>query len=259
MESLIQSPCGYFDKKTEEAELYLFPSVEDAENAMFGEGETAQLSAFDYFLAKGFRRNGAYLYREVCSSCRKCVPIRIRVSDYKFSKSERHLLKKNADITVDATWEKSELVSNEKVMLMREYATRHKDSPRSFEETRKLLLNMNGLLGDDGETELEKPIHGGTMNIDYRLSGRLVGVSVIDYGLISMSSNYFYYSVEEAMMKRSLGSFSILKEIEMRWRGVLLCPFYYLGYWISDCRKMSYKSRFKPHELFVDGTWSVVR
>jgi arginyl-tRNA--protein-N-Asp/Glu arginylyltransferase len=32
-------------------------------------------------------------------------------------------------------------------------------------------------------------------------------------------------------------------------------PFVYLGYWIDGCRKMSYKSRFAPLELFVDGHW----
>ena len=32
-------------------------------------------------------------------------------------------------------------------------------------------------------------------------------------------------------------------------------PFVYLGYWIDGCRKMSYKSRFSPLELYVDGQW----
>ena len=32
-------------------------------------------------------------------------------------------------------------------------------------------------------------------------------------------------------------------------------PFVYLGYWIDGCRKMSYKARYAPLELFVDGQW----
>ena len=32
-------------------------------------------------------------------------------------------------------------------------------------------------------------------------------------------------------------------------------PFVYLGYWIDGCRKMSYKARYTPLELFVDGQW----
>ena len=32
-------------------------------------------------------------------------------------------------------------------------------------------------------------------------------------------------------------------------------PYVYLGYYIDQSRKMSYKARFKPYQIFIDGIW----
>jgi leucyl-tRNA---protein transferase len=32
-------------------------------------------------------------------------------------------------------------------------------------------------------------------------------------------------------------------------------PHLYLGYWIKECRKMNYKTRFTPIEALRDGHW----
>jgi arginine-tRNA-protein transferase len=29
----------------------------------------------------------------------------------------------------------------------------------------------------------------------------------------------------------------------------------YLGYWIRNCRKMNYKTRYRPIELLTNGHW----
>ena len=35
----------------------------------------------------------------------------------------------------------------------------------------------------------------------------------------------------------------------------LSLPAVYLGYWIRNCRKMNYKTRFRPIELLANGHW----
>jgi leucyl-tRNA---protein transferase len=32
----------------------------------------------------------------------------------------------------------------------------------------------------------------------------------------------------------------------------------YLGYWVPESRKMAYKSRFRPAEVLVGGTWRML-
>jgi arginyl-tRNA--protein-N-Asp/Glu arginylyltransferase len=31
----------------------------------------------------------------------------------------------------------------------------------------------------------------------------------------------------------------------------------YLGYWIEDCQKMSYKKQYQPIELFEENSWDL--
>ena len=57
------------------------------------------------------------------------------------------------------------------------------------------------------------------------------------------------------MDNRSLGTFAILKQIEIT-RDYGLSSLY-LGYWIAACNKMNYKTRFSGLEAF-DGRWRLI-
>lgn len=251
---LIEETCGYFEDRKSHEEFYRIPASEDEASALVGESENAVFECFDFLLAEGFRRSGGYVYRATCPDCKKCVPIRIRVVDFKFNKNQRHLLKKNSDIVMTISKEKSELVSEEKIELMRLYDKRHNPkNEMSYERSRDVLLDLNGFYDFD-YNEADSPIYSGVMNMDYRLNGKLVGVGVIDVGNVSLSSNYFYYDTSDEIMKRSIGTFTILKEIEYCMENGI--PLYYLGYYLSECKSMMYKGRFLPHELLIDGEWT---
>ena len=62
-----------------------------------------------------------------------------------------------------------------------------------------------------------------------------------------------YYAFEPGEAKRSLGTFSALKEIELC--AALGKSWYYLGFFVPGSRKMSYKTRFRPYQLLMDGAW----
>ena len=74
---------------------------------------------------------------------------------------------------------------------------------------------------------------------------------MVDHLPQGLSTVYFFF--DPAVGRRSLGTYSVLWEIaETRRLGL---PYYYLGYWIRECRKMAYKASFQPLEYLVGGQW----
>ena len=53
-----------------------------------------------------------------------------------------------------------------------------------------------------------------------------------------------------------MGNFNILYLI--RFAAELELPYVYLGYWIKDCQKMSYKTRYQPFQVLINNTWVTV-
>ena len=263
--NLYAGSCGYFEGRTSYETIYRIPSPKEAADLlMHGESTVhtendpslSQQILFDISLAEGFRRAGAYVYRADCPDCKACIPIRISPDVFEPSKSQRRVLEKNRDLSVTITTKADEFVTDEKVALFRTYDKRHNpDSEKSFDEAKKTLIDMNGICrtAEDGRYE---SFYSGTINMDYRYSGKLVGVGIIDTGEASLSSNYFYYDTSDETKKRSIGTYSILREIELC--RTFHLQRYYLGYWLKDCKSMVYKSNFKPHELLIDGVWKLI-
>ena len=83
---------------------------------------------------------------------------------------------------------------------------------------------------------------------------RLIGVGLADRCPGGLSSVYMYF--DPAFAGRSLGTFSVLWEIEYCRRENL--PYDYLGYYVAGCQKMAYKARFRPNEMLVgENRWVV--
>lgn len=192
-------------------------------------------AVYQLLMDAGFRRNGFLYYRPSCPRCRACVPIRVPVSRFRPSRSQRRTWRRNQDVQVtvgplSADHERYEL-------YCRYQRTRHNErQPSSWDEFR------SGLCGS--------AIH--TLEFAYRLSGRLVGVGIVDACPDALSSVYFYYDPE--LHRRGLGIFSSMCEIaECRRRGL---AWWYIGYYVAGSRKMEYKQSFRPHELLgADGVW----
>ena len=105
---------------------------------------------------------------------------------------------------------------------------------------------MTGSLEEFDDFLYTSPVD--TLEFKYYLGRRLVGVSLVDRSPRSLSSVYMYFDPDHS--RRSLGTYSILWEIDYCRRSGIL--YYYLGFYVADCRAMAYKARFRPCAVLED-------
>ena len=93
-----------------------------------------------------------------------------------------------------------------------------------------------------------------TRFLEFRLNKQLVAVAVTDMVSNGLSAVYSFF--EPDLPPRSLGVYAVLWEIEeARRRGL---PWVFLGYWIKDCKKMNYKTQYRPAEGFRHAIWEAL-
>ena len=261
--------AGYFDGQISKSEIYSFPTEEELDDCFpeevlmgvkekFGNKISSQELFYNIQLEHGFRRSETIIYRETCPECRKCVPIRIPVAKYKATKNARHLMRKNSCLDLRITENGSDFVTEEKILLYQNYWQRHNPGKtlshaKAFSDVAAFSGCTNGF---DFDTLLSEKNYSGTKNFDYYQDGKLIAVSVLDFALDSISSNYFYYDISPEILKRSPGTFSIINEI--LWAAEHGFEYYYLGYWIKGHPKMNYKANFFPHELYINEEWKEI-
>ncbi len=184
----------------------------------------------------GFRRSGGHIYRPKCGSCDACVPIRLPVADFELRRAQRRNLRLNSDITVKAC---EAVYDASHFNLYRRYMTaRHKGG---------------GMENADPDTYMDflSTSWATTTFYEFRSGAELLAIAVTDRLNDGLSAVYTFFDPSYA--NRGLGRYAILKEIEIA--RALGLKWLYLGYWIEDCRKMSYKTEFRPYHCYVNGSW----
>lgn len=185
----------------------------------------------------GFRRSGSEIYRPDCAHCDRCIAARLPVSRFRPRRSQRRTLKANGNLTIRP---RPAGYSDEGFDLYYRYIQhRHGDgemaNPTPEDFTRFLLSDW-----------------GETLFIELRHAGRLIGIAVTDVLPKGLSAVYTFF--DPAWHRNSPGVFAILTQIEQTRRIGL--PWLYLGYWVPGCRKMEYKTQYRPLQLLVNGHWT---
>ena len=185
----------------------------------------------------GFRRSHNIAYAPVCPGCQACVPIRVVSEEFTPDRTQRRILRANADLTIS---EMPARATAEQFTLFQRYQkNRHADG------------DMAAMGYYDYRAMIEDtPISTGIL--EFRdAQDRLLGACLTDWLADGLSAVYSFFDTDED--KRSLGTFAVLWLIG-RARSLGL-PYVYLGYWVPESRKMAYKARFRPSEILISGAW----
>jgi len=197
-------------------------------------------AAHDKLSRAGFRRSHNIAYSPVCPGCRACIPIRIVAGAFQPDRTQRRLIRANTDLVVH---EMPARATAEQFALFQRYQqARHGDGDMAamgFYDYRAMVEDT--------------PITTGML--EFRDGqGTLLGACLTDWLSDGLSAVYSYYTPDED--RRSLGTYAILWLVS-RARSLSL-PYVYLGYWVPESRKMSYKARFRPSETLAGGLWRVL-
>lgn len=182
----------------------------------------------DLLWSEGWRHFGIYFFRyqQGYTQGKQChvMPLRIDLTKFKISKSQKRVLSKNRDLNVIIR--STTINDDDKHQLF----YRHRDR---FKE--HVPDSLNSFLSD-----YPAVIPCENREIVVYQADRLLAVSFLDIGHSSTSAVYAMFEPDE--YKRSLGIFTMLKAIELSLEKG--CRYYYPGYAYKESSFYDYKKRF---------------
>lgn len=213
-------PCGYFDDVPARTEHF------------FLKGYTR--NDLDALLERGYRHFGKYFFRPRCGSCIRCVPLRVRIDEFRFSRNTRRVLNRAAGFRIEEGTPDPSGTAYE--LYLRHLKRFGGDEPSGFDRFTEAFFD---------------PLEGARQLSVYH-EDRLVAVSHFDRGERALSAVYTYY--DDSYTRVSLGKLVIY---ELLRRGIEEgIPHLYLGYYIEENRHMVYKGGYKPNEVLLsEGSW----
>lgn len=221
-------PCSYLEGRL-------------ARSQVAAPSEAVDATKYDVLIQDGFRRSGSFVYRPQCDNCKACLSIRLPISEFKPNRSQKRAWAQHQSLTF-------------KVMKPT-FSPEHYDLYKRYQKSR----HPGGGMDIDDEAQYTDFLVRSNVRswlVEFRAPAssdpraELKMVSIIDQLKDGLSAVYTFYAPEAG---QNFGTFNVLWQIQQA--KSLGLSYLYLGYWIEGCRKMDYKSCFKPHELMQNGTW----
>ena len=219
------------------------------ERLVFTVARSAAVGSVQYNeLAKlGFRRSRNTLYRPHCPLCTACRSVRIRVNEFKPSRSQRRVRNRNRDLRRIV---KQPIADREQFALFRKYlCARH-------ENGQMCDFDYSSYTGMIEESPVESCLVLYVReDADGSQGSTLVAAALTDVLEDGLSMVYSFFDPD--IIRNSVGTHVILDHVLLATE--LGLDYVYLGYWVPGSDKMDYKARFLPLEVHDKGAWKPLR
>ena len=219
-------PCNYLQQQTAQSVLLA--------NDLFAPS-TALYSAL---VQQGFRRSGNQLYAPRCANCSACLSSRIAVQDFQLNRQQKRCNQRNQHTQVK--------------IKAAAFDPRHYDLYRRYQLARH--TDKLAEISAQSYREFMCSDWCDTWFVEFSINTQLIAVAVVDVLTTGLSAVYTFFDPDFDCY--SLGTYAVLWQIEQAKQ--LGLDFVYLGYWIEECRKMRYKSQFRPLQVYQDQQWQVL-
>jgi arginyl-tRNA--protein-N-Asp/Glu arginylyltransferase len=217
--------CSYLENRQARSQVATPPQLIRAE-------------VYGQLVKSGFRRSGEYTYRPYCDDCQACIPLRVRAQEFVPNRSQRRAWKLHGNL-VTSTHELA-------------FIPEHYELYQRYQQSR----HSGGGMDQDSRDQYVQFLLQSRVNtrlVEFRDAQQILKmVSLIDILDDGFSSVYTFFDPDPSA---SFGTYNVLWQINQA--KIAGLPYMYLGYWIEQSRKMSYKSNFRPHERFIHNQWEL--
>lgn len=192
---------------------------------------------YQQLMSYNFRRTGQQLYRPYCGSCQACQAVRIAAEHFAISASQRKLLKK----AKKSQWHYRVIPAGDGMQYLDLYQQYIRGK------------HAGGVMDPPDPEHLQSMFQCDWLDIlvlEQYQQEQLVGVMILDQMPDGLSAVYSFYKPDNDL---ALGKLAILAALDY----LRAQPFtvLYLGYYILECQKMSYKADFRPQQRLIAGNW----
>lgn len=189
--------------------------------------------AMDHVWATGWRHFGRYFYRYSLiphdGAIAKVMPLRVALTQFKLSRSQKRVLKRNEDLRIEF---QPAFVSNEVFDLFERHKLRFKDNVPDSVYT--FISQQPATVPCD------------CLAVSLYKDDRLLAISYLDVGKTAMSSVYQCFDPNES--KRSLGTLMVL--VSAQYALETGKTHYYPGYAYETSSHYDYKKSFYGLEFY---------
>ncbi|MCK5829694.1 MAG: arginyltransferase [Methylococcales bacterium] len=221
-----QSPCSYLDNI-------------NAQSAFVHLSFSLNTAIYSQLIEQGFRRSGSEIYRPHCPSCSECIPTRLVVDHFTPSRNQKRCIKKNINTSV--------------IIKPAQFEQSHYDMYMRYQQGR----HQEGGMANSSEEDYINFLASSwcdTLFVEFHINGECAAVAIIDSLDNAVSAVYTFF--EPKFSQYSLGTYAILWQIEHAKKIDL--KYVYLGFWIKNCQKMSYKTQYQPIQGFTENEWKTI-